>query len=59
MRAFPLGIPTLLQDGQVLKDSGPILFSLFVEKRYVVQFEVVDMGLNEIDWEFLVAYTDL
>lgn len=54
---FPLDLPTLLQGGQILKESGPISFQLFVENGYVVQFEVVDMGLNEIDWEYFWTHS--
>lgn len=58
-REFPPGLPTLLQGGQVLKDSGPISFQLFVEKGYIVQFEVVDMGLKKIDWDYFWAHTPI
>ena len=56
---FPLGLPTLLQGGQVLKDSGPISFHVFVEKGYLVQFELVDMGLNNIDWDYFWSHTPI
>ena len=52
---LPLEIPPLLQGCQILKDSGPISCQLFVEKGYVVQFEVVDMGGNPIEWDFFWA----
>lgn len=54
--AFPLWTPYLLQSCQVLKNSGPISCQLFVEKGYVVQFEVVDMGLNKIDWDYFWSH---
>ena len=52
LKMFPLQIPTLLQGCQIFKESGPISCQLFVEKGYIVQFEIVDMGGNTIDWDF-------
>ena len=49
---FPLYLPTLLQGCQMYKNNGPISCQLFIENGYVTQFEVVDMGLNKIDWDF-------
>lgn len=56
---LPTTMPTLLQGGQILKDDGPISFQLFVENGYVVQFEVVDMGLNEIDWDYFFQHNPI
>ena len=52
IKTFPAWMPTLLQSCQLLKDSGPLVCQLFVEKGYIVQFEVVDMGLSRIDWDY-------
>lgn len=52
VKTFPAWTPTLLQSCQLLKDSGPFVCQLFVEKGYIVQFEVVDMGLIKIDWDY-------
>lgn len=56
-KSFPLGLPTLLQGGQIITDRAPISFHLFVENGYVVQFEVVDMGLEKIDWGYFWSHT--
>ena len=56
VRKLPVWLPTLLQGCQILKDDGPISCQLFVEDGYVVQFEVVDMGLNEIDWDYFWSH---
>lgn len=58
-RTFPTELPTLLQGGQILKESGPLSFILLIEKGYVVQFEVVDSGLNEIDWVCFWSHTPI
>ena len=51
-RVFPAWTPHLLQGCELVKDNGPFVCQLFVEQGYVVQFEVVDMGRNKIDWEY-------
>ncbi len=51
--AFPLWFPALLQGCQILKDNGPISCQLFIENGYVVQFEIVDLGTNKIDWDYI------
>ena len=56
---LPSKLPTLLQGGQILKDNGPLSFQLFVENGYVVQFEVVDMGGNVIDWDYFFQHTPI
>lgn len=56
VRKLPLWLPTLLQGCLILKDGGPITCLLFVEEGYVVQFEVVDMGSNEIDWHYFWSH---
>lgn len=52
VRQLPLWLPAMPQGCQVIKESGPISCHLYVESGFVVQFEVVDMGMNEIDWEY-------
>ena len=56
---FPVKFPTLAQGCQILKDTGPFCCQLFVEDGYVVQFEVVDMGLTEIDWDYFWSNTPI
>lgn len=53
---LPSPLPTLLQGCQVLKESGPLVCDLFVESGYIVQFEVVDMGGNLIDWDYFWSH---
>lgn len=53
VKTFPTWVPFLIQSCQFLKDGCPLSCQLFVEKGYVVQFEVVDMGLHKIDWGYL------
>lgn len=55
-KTLPLWLPTMLQGCQILKENGPISCQLYVENGYVVQFEVVDMGLNEIDWNYFWSH---
>ena len=52
VRALPAWLPTLLQSTHTSKENGPICCQVFVDRGHVVQFEVVDMGLNEIDWAY-------
>lgn len=56
LRPFPLWFPTMPQGCQILKDGGPLSCQLFIEHGYIAQFEVVDMGLNEIDWDLFWAH---
>lgn len=53
---FPLWLPTMPQSCQILKPTGPLTCQLYIELGYIVQFEVVDMGMNEIDWDYLWSY---
>lgn len=52
-KQLPLWLPTVPQGCQILKESGPLICQLYVESGFIVQFEVVDMGMNEIDWEYM------
>ena len=53
---LPPWLPTAPQGFQVLKENGPLSCLLYVESGYIVQFEVIDMGMNEIDWEYLWSH---
>ena len=55
-KLLPLWLPTVPQGCQVLKENGPLLCQLYIEHGYIVQFEVIDMGMNEIDWEYLWSH---
>lgn len=55
-KQLPLWLPTVPQGCQVLKENGPLVCHLYIEAGYVVQIEVVDMGMNEIDWEYLWSH---
>lgn len=55
-RQLPQWLPTAPQGCQVIKEGGPISCQLYVESGYIVQFEVVDMGMNEIDWDYLWSH---
>ena len=56
VRQLPLWLPTVPQGCQVLKKDGPLSCQLYIEQGYVVQFDVVDMGMNTIDWEYLWSH---
>lgn len=55
-RQLPLWLPTVSQGCQVLKENGPLSCQLYIESGYIVQFEVIDMGMNKIDWEYLWSH---
>ena len=55
-RQLPLWLPTVPQGFQVLKENGPLSCQLYIESGYIVQFEVVDMGMNTIDWDYLWSH---
>lgn len=55
-KQLPLWLPTVPQGCQVFKENGPLLCQLYIESGYIVQFEVIDMGMNEIDWEYLWSH---
>ena len=59
IKQLPLWLPTVPQGCQVLKENGPLLCQLYVESGYIAQFEVIDMGMNEIDWEYLWSHKPL
>ena len=52
VRLLPNWLPTVPQGCQILKESGPFSCQLYIESGHIVQFEVVDMGLNELDWDY-------
>lgn len=58
-KQLPLWLPTVPQGCQVLKENGPLSCQLYIESGYVVQFEVVDMGMNDIDWEHLWSHAPI
>lgn len=56
VKQLPLWLPTVPQGCQVLKENGPLVCLLYIEAGYIVQIEVINMGMNEIDWEYLWSH---
>ena len=59
VKPLPLWLPIVPQGFQILKENGPLLCQLYIEHGYIVQLEVIDMGMNEIDWEYLWSHKPL